>query len=154
MAVCKRGKKQMIRTILATAISMLILSANAQAPLVSVGVDKPFYQPKDDIMVTIQNNRAVSIVTYDHQSYCSIVTLQLQTSSGGWVDLAPCRMGIPDRPVTFKPNETMKVNLPGADDPRPQGTYRVRFYYYLLGPDGRPVQPAYFVYSPEFQVAK
>src|SRR5436190_24115327 len=129
----KEETKQMIRTILATAISMLILSAHAQAPAVEVSVDRPFYQPKDDIMVSIQNNRQVSILTYDHQSYCTIVTLQMQQPSfGGWVDLAPCRMGIPDRPVEFAPGEMIKVTLPGGD-PRPVGTYRVRFYYYLLG---------------------
>ena len=97
--------------------------------------DRPSYTPSSAITVLLTNHRATSIFTFDHQTSCTILTLERQTTSG-WEATGGCAMGCPTQRVEIKAGETMKILLaPDAGQihatPWPTSTYRVVLRYTL-----------------------
>lgn len=115
------------------------VSANPPANAVSLRSDHTSYTPSSTIIVTLSNTLATSVRTFDHQTNCTIVTLQRQTTNG-WSNVGGCAMMIATRIVEIAAGETRKIALsPGAGQmhatPWPAGTYRVTVHYALPGQD-------------------
>jgi hypothetical protein len=115
------------------------VTANPPANAVSLSSDHASYTPSSTIIVTLSNTLATSVRTFDHQTSCSIVTLQRQTTSG-WSNVGGCALMIATRIVDISAGETRKIALsPGAGQihatPWPTGMYRVILHYALPGQD-------------------
>lgn len=101
---------------------------------VLIETDKSSYGIGEDIIVTIRNNLDVSIVTFDHQSFCSIVTFERRDNSG-WERVAPCFSMKPTRPVSLGPNSDTVLTFRGLVGPdvypglQLPGTYRATFVF-------------------------
>jgi hypothetical protein len=118
---------------------------------VRVVVESGQYGPCDTIYVWAGNGLGQSIYTADHQSDCTIVTLQRQMA-GGWQPVAQCQLAIATRTVEIPPVQSDFVQfLPGTAGGQssawPVGTYRVAFSYYL-GATATTMNTV--VYSPTF----
>ena len=61
---------------------------------VTVIVGKAEYTPNATITVTINNGLTKSIAAANHQSGCTLVTLQWQDAQGNWQDQNRCRQGM------------------------------------------------------------
>lgn len=115
------------------------VTANPPANAVSLSSDHASYTPSSTIIVTLSNTLATSVRTFDHQTNCTIVTLQHQTTTG-WTNVGGCAMMIATRIVEISAGETRKITLsPGAGQihatPWPTGTYRAVLHYALPGQD-------------------
>lgn len=102
---------------------------------VVVEVGAANYHANDTINVNVKNELTADITVTDHQTSCSIVQLQIQTSSG-WQNQGGCAMGTPTRRMPMKAGNTTAVALsPSAGQisvkPWPAGTYRVAFTYQI-----------------------
>ncbi len=104
---------------------------------VTVAVDKTHYAPTDTITVTILNGLATTISTTDHQTNCTVVTLE-RLVNGAWQPVGACRLMTPTRVVPISPGTTVQQLGSTA---WPAGTYRVAFRYFTE-PDGEPGQGA------------
>jgi hypothetical protein len=93
---------------------------------VTVTVDKTHYAPQDTITVTISNGLATTISTTDHQTNCTIVTLE-RLANGAWQAEGVCRLKTPTRIVPISPGMTVQQL---SSSPWPTGTYRVAFRYF------------------------
>jgi hypothetical protein len=119
---------------------------------VTVAVDKTHYAPTDTITVTILNGLAAIISTTDHQTNCTIVTLE-RLVNGAWQPEGACRLMTPTRVVPISPGTTVQQLSSSA---WPTGTYRVAFRYFTepdaeLGQGATPGQGA-VVYSATFTI--
>jgi hypothetical protein len=107
-------------------------TVSSGAGQVTVKVDKGHYAPSDTITVTITNGMAVTtILAYDHQTNCTIVTLE-RLANGAWQPEAMCKLMTPTRIVPVPPGA---VALQLTSTAWPAGTYRVAFRYFTK-PDG------------------
>ena len=102
---------------------------------VVLSTDHTSYTTSATINVTLINHRSTSIFTFDHQTSCTILTLQRQTTNG-WVATGGCALGRMTQRVEVKAGATMQIALaPGAGQmhatPWPAGTYRVILNYAL-----------------------
>ena len=112
-------------------------AADTQLPTGSVvlTVASASYTRSSTIIVTLTNRSSGSIFAYDHQTSCTILSLQRQTSSG-WQTVGSCAMGILTRQIEIRAGETMKIALaPGAGTiraaPWPAGTCHAVLRYTL-----------------------
>ncbi len=130
---------------------------------VTVIVGKAQYTPDATITVTINNGLAKSIVAANHQSGCTLVTLQWQNAQGNWQDLNRCRLGMMTKMVMLPPHSAqMQTIAPtsGTFARKAQwvkGNYRIVFNFTLGNADvesiptsGTPGSP---IYSSTFSVA-
>jgi len=117
--------------------------------LVTVTLGKTRYTAGEAITVYINNGQTRSIFVANHQTSCSLVTLQLQSGSA-WQDVAPCLVKTPTGLIEIKPGttNTQQVLAPGRPAGWPAGTYRVRLAYALQ----RTASPT-VIYSGTFTVA-
>lgn len=118
---------------------------------VTVTLDKAAYAPTDPITVYVNNGLAATIDAADHQTACTIITMQ-QSFDGGWRTVGACRLMTPTRLVQIAAHTTAIVRLGGdpgqlAGSPWPAGTYRIQFSY-NVPPSGSPSP----VYSAEFHI--
>ena len=102
---------------------------------ITLTTDHALYTTSSTIIVTLINGRSTSIYTFDHQTSCTILTLQRQTASG-WQAVGGCAMGRMTMHVEIKAGATMKISLaPSAGQihpaPWPAGTYRAVLNYAL-----------------------
>jgi hypothetical protein len=104
---------------------------------VTVAVDKTHYAPTDTIMVMIFNGLAASVSTTDHQTNCTVVTLE-RVVNGAWQAEGACRLLTPTRVVQILPGTTTQQL---GSTRWPTGTYRVAFRYFME-PDEEPGQGA------------
>lgn len=97
---------------------------------VTVTLDKAQFIPGEAIVVSINNGLPQSIFVADHQTRCSLVTLELQTGSG-WQAMAPCLMMTPTGTIEIKAGTTniQRLLAPSQPPEWPAGTYRVRLPY-------------------------
>ena len=91
--------------------------------------------------MTLSNGRSTSIFTFDHQTSCTILTLQRQTASG-WQAVGGCAQGRMTVQVEIKPGASMEYHHCAerrADTfpPWPAGTYRAVLNYALQKRDNR-----------------
>ena len=106
---------------------------------VTLTIDHAAYTPSSSIVVTLVNHRSTSIFSFDHQTSCTILTLQRQTANG-WENVGNCAMGRLTRQIEIAAGDKMQVTLaPGAGQlkptPWPAGTCRVILHYALAGQD-------------------
>lgn len=102
---------------------------------ITLTTDHASYTTSGAIIVTLINGRSTSIFTFDHQTSCTILTLQRQTNSG-WQPVGGCAQGRMTVQVEVKAGATMKITLaPTAGQihpaPWPAGTYRAVLGYSL-----------------------
>ncbi|MGE5333974.1 MAG: hypothetical protein ACM3N4_04675 [Nitrososphaerota archaeon] len=121
---------------------------------VTLSHDQPTYTPSSTITVTLINHRSTSIFAYDHQTSCTILTLQRQTATG-WENTGGCALGRLTQRIEIKAGATMKIALaPAAGQihvtPWPVGTYRVMLTYALPGQD---MEAGTRVTTPTFAIA-
>lgn len=106
---------------------------------VDLSSDHTSYTPSSTINITLINHRSTSIFTFDHQTSCTILTLQRQTTTG-WENVVGCAMGRPTQLIEIKAGATMQIALaPGAGQiqatPWPSGMYRAVLNYALQRQD-------------------
>ena len=102
---------------------------------ITLSTDRASYTTSGTIIVTLSNGRSTSIFTFDHQTSCTILTLQRQTASG-WQAVGGCAQGRMTVQVEIQAGATMKITLaPAAGQihptPWPAGIYRVALNYAL-----------------------
>lgn len=129
------------------------VSSEPPTSAVTLVNDHSSYTPSSAITVAVTNHRATSIFTFDHQTSCTILTLERQTTSG-WEATGGCAMGRPTKRVEIKAGETMQILLaPDAGQihatPWPTGTYRVVLRYTLQNGD---TATGTMVASPTFSI--
>ena len=102
---------------------------------ITLTTDHGSYTTSATIIVTLINHRSTSIFTFDHQTSCTILTLQRQTASG-WQAVGGCAQGRMTVQVEIHAGANMKITLaPTAGQihptPWPAGTYRAVLNYSL-----------------------
>jgi hypothetical protein len=102
---------------------------------ITLTTDHASYTTSATIIVTLINGRSTSIFAFDHQTSCTILTLQRQTASG-WQPVGGCAQGRMTVQVEIKAGANMKITLsPSAGQihpaPWPAGTYRAVLNYSL-----------------------
>ncbi len=97
---------------------------------VTVTTSKTQFTRGETISVYISNGLSQSIFVADHQTACSLVTFELQSTSG-WRPLAPCRLMTPTRAVEITSGATDTQLIPTSATGWPTGTYRIRLGYAL-----------------------
>ncbi len=130
---------------------------------VAVIVGKAQYTPDATITVTIDNGLTKSIVAANHQSGCTLVTLQWQDAQGNWQDLNRCRQGMMTKMVMLPPHSAQVQTIEPTSGTFAQkaewakGNYRIVFNFTFGNADvesiptsGTPGSP---IYSPTFSVA-
>ncbi len=99
---------------------------------VRLTMDKAHYAAGDAITATIANGLTTSIWTADHQTSCSVLTVELRQGDQ-WQAVAPCRLMIATRMVQIAASSQTPVKLLNAStDPQsawPAGTYRAKLSY-------------------------
>lgn len=96
---------------------------------VTVATSNSQFARGETVTVYINNGLSQSIFVADHQTACSLVTIELQSASG-WRPLAPCRMMTPTRAIEIASGATKTQLIPSANL-LPAGTYRIRLAYAL-----------------------
>jgi hypothetical protein len=116
--------------------------------------DHPSYATTSTIIVTLTNHRLDSIFAFDHQTSCTILTLQRQTASG-WQTVGGCALGRMTQQIEIKAGTTLKIPLaPNAGQihpaPWPAGTYRAVLGYALqrqeMATGSMAVSPTFFIH--------
>jgi len=95
----------------------------------SVTTDKSQYDVSEPILAKVANGVDRTIAIWDHQSNCTIPTLQKMESTGGWVDIAPCPLETPTRLVRIGPHTEVFVKFPPGNSP---GIYRFRLTWQFV----------------------
>src|SRR5262249_23947118 len=106
---------------------------------VSVTTDKSEYDVSETIVGKVANGNDQTIVTWDHQSNCMILTLEKQEANN-WSPVGPCPLLSPTLPMKIGPREEVSVKfLLGSFNNRFEpGTYRLRFLWQFVGDNGLP----------------
>jgi hypothetical protein len=116
---------------------------------VSVTTDKSEYDVSETILAKVTNGLDRTIATWDHQSFCSILTLQKLEPTGSWVDIAPCPLETPTRLVRIGPHIEALVKFPPGNSP---GIYRLRLTWQFVDNNGQPTGNPMTTYSPQFRI--
>lgn len=120
---------------------------------VVVGTDKTAYQEQEPVALRINNDTAQTIATYDHQSFCSVVTVQRQNGSD-WEEVAPCLLGRMSKLITIASRDQIDFNLPteSAASKLSPGIYRLEFTYWKTDANGKPTGDPITLHSEVFSV--
>ena len=116
----------------------------------------------DAVSVTVVNALPQAIVVEDHQSECTVVTLERQ-EGGGWLAVAPCQLETPTRLVPISSGAAQMVTLRPQDGLQSRvwqaGTYRFALNYSAGAENGAEGQttpaalaPAGVVHSQTFTI--
>jgi hypothetical protein len=112
----------------------------------------------DAVSVTVANDLPTAILVEDHQSECTVVTLERQ-QGGGWLAVAPCQLETPTRLLSIPSGTAQTVTLRPEGGPQPRlwqaGTYRFALHYsageeWQTNPAA--LAPAGIVYSQTFTI--
>ncbi len=110
-------------------------SGTATSGTVRVSVAQRQYTTSDTIDVVISNGLSMAIAASDHQSSCTVVTIQREVN-GAWQNVESCRLMTPTRLVEIQSGAMLTQQLaPPSSSGWPAGTYRVAFRY-SSGPEG------------------
>src|SRR5258706_3159265 len=112
----------------------------------------------DAVSVTVANDLPIAILVEDHQSECTVVTLERQ-EGGGWLAVAPCQLETPTRLLAIPSGTAQTLTLRPEGGPQPRlwqaGTYRFTLRY-SAGEEGQTnpaaLAPAGIVYSQTFTI--
>jgi len=118
---------------------------------VSVTTERTEYDVSETIVAKVANGNDQTIVTTDHQSNCTILTMEKQEAND-WVAVAPCPLLSPVLPVKIGPHMEVLVKfLPESfNNQFEPGTYRLRFLWHFIGDNGQPAGNLMNTYSPQF----
>jgi len=129
---------------------------------VTVAVGKMQYASSEVITVTISNGLTTSIAAANHQSDCTIVTLQWQDAQGNWQNQNRCRQGAMTRMITFPSQSSQVQSLSptsgtfARNAQWAKGHYRIVFSFTHSSVDVESVPmtgvPGSPIYSPTFVV--
>jgi len=110
------------------------------------------------VSVTLANGLSKTIVVADHQSECTVVTLERRVGST-WLEVAPCPLETPTRLLPIAPGVLETLVLRPEGDLRPgtwqAGTYRFTLRYGVGDPapaSRASLVPAGVVYSQTFTI--
>jgi len=98
------------------------------AELVTVVVAQGRYAAGDGIAVSVVNGLLVAIRVADHQSGCTIVSVERQSGSS-WQAQNPCLLRSPTRLVALASGSVTAVAVPPPDRGWALGAYRVTLTY-------------------------
>src|SRR5260370_16438925 len=73
----------------------------------------------DAVSVTVANDLPTAILVEDHQSECTVVTLERQ-EGGGWLAVAPCQLETPTRLLPIPSGTAHTVTLRPQVGPHPR----------------------------------
>ena len=115
-------------------------SANAGTPTagpVTLTLDKQQYSANDTITITVTNNGATAIFVADHQTACTIISLEINVN-GAWQPIRDCQQMTATRLIEIMAGATSVQKLaPGAgritNKPWAAGTYRATLTYGIGG---------------------
>lgn len=106
------------------------------------------YQVGDTITVMLSNQSSQTIYFLNHQTNCTVVSVQLQTDSG-WTPLNNCAAGGISSWQTLKAGESLTVMLKTSSDSRwTAGIYRAVLNYHPSSQTG----PMKVTFSATFQL--
>jgi hypothetical protein len=144
-----------------TATREATMTATPAPGAVTLHLGQTYARLTDAVSVTVTNDLPQAIVVEDHQSECTVVTLQRQ-EGGGWQAVAPCQLETPTRLVSIPSGAAQTVTLRPEGGTQPQvwqaGTYRFAFNYSAAetGAEGQTspadFAPAAVVYSQTFTI--
>jgi hypothetical protein len=105
--------------------------------MVALRLAQDHYGVGDSISVVVANGLPSEILTADHQSDCTVVTLELQMG-GSWQAIASCRAEIVTRLVPIAAGTTLAQTLHPNGGVAPQatwqpGTYRIMLSFFTKG---------------------
>lgn len=113
------------------------------------------YLPGQLVTGIIVNEMPSPIRLFDHNSFCSIITMEMLDAAGAWTPAYLCELKSPTQPVILQPKTVTKVGLPEAAIPefsyRP-GTYRLSILFAPVNADGTPLARDVVVKSAPFNV--
>ncbi len=120
---------------------------------VVLDTSKSGYVEQEAVFLRVNNDTPQNVVVYDHQSFCSIVTVQKQ-EGGNWVNLYECLLATPSKPVKIASRVEIELKLPTdeATTKLAQGTYRLQTTYWNLDANGNPTGNPTNIYSATFSV--
>ena len=118
-----------------------------------VASDKTDYKEEESVVLRVVNNTKQKVLVYNHQSYCSVITV-LRQQDGEWVEVAPCQLAIPTRPVIIVPGQVIELHLPTIDPTSKLsvGVYRMLFTYWNLDSNDNPMGNPNSIYSQTFSI--
>jgi hypothetical protein len=134
-----------LRSLVGLAAGVLILTGcggattgtsgtSSGASAITVTTDRAVYTPSETVVVTIANRLATSVLAADHQTSCSIVSIELLLGQT-WQRQNPCLLMSPTRLIEIHPSDSSVLRLPppmqAGSAAWPSGTYRVVFAYQL-----------------------
>jgi hypothetical protein len=110
----------------------------------------------DMVSVTVVNGLQTAILVEDHQSECSLVTLERQVDSG-WLVVAPCQLETPTLLQSIHSGAMETLTLRPAGGPQPRvwqaGTYQFALSYSASEEGmGTALSPAAVVRSQTFTI--
>jgi hypothetical protein len=107
-------------------------SSGANAVIVTT--DRAVYTPSETVVVTIANHLTTTVLAADHQTSCSIVSLELLLGQT-WQRQNPCLLMSPTRLIEIHPGDASVLRMPppmqAGSAAWPSGTYRVVFAYQM-----------------------
>jgi hypothetical protein len=128
-----------------TAAATPTSAAVASAASVVLRTDASCYSATAPIIVTIENHTSTTIVFWDHQSGCSVVSIALRTHDH-WQQVASCSELSPNYMSTLAAEHRLLVTIgPPEDDGQhgwASGTYKAFFSYEVLRVQATATTPA------------
>ncbi|GAC1460273.1 MAG: hypothetical protein PVSMB4_19260 [Ktedonobacterales bacterium] len=116
---------------------------------VTLATNQQRYAPSEPVVVTVTNGLAVRILAADHQSDCTVVTIERQNDQT-WQPQNPCRLMSPTRLIPLDSGSAMTLQLQppqgtGTAGWTP-GTYRIALSYrHSASDEGTTIYSATFV---------
>jgi hypothetical protein len=121
---------------------------------VSLLLDRQQYGASDGIIATVVNGLATTIWVADHQTNCSILTVEIQQGTQ-WVPVGRCRSMIATRMMPIAGGSQTPVQLLNAgsapQNTWPAGTYRAKLTY--MSSETSATGPSGVVYSSLFTIS-
>lgn len=116
------------------------LAAQPPTNQVLINTSKSGYVEQEAVFLRINNDTPQNVVVYDHQSFCSVVTVQRQ-EGGNWINLFDCLLATPSKPMKIASRDEIELKLPtdNVATKLSPGTYRLQATYWNLDASGNQV---------------
>jgi Bacterial Ig-like domain len=123
---------------------------------VTLTLNQQHYSADSLIIVTIHNGSQQTIWAADHQTSCTVLTLERQ-SQGSWYRVGQCALSTPTRVVSIGPGASLTQRLTSQQEMDTgagwqTGTYRVTLTFHL-GNDSSSLAGGDTVHSAQFTIA-
>lgn len=130
------------------------MAAQPPSNQVIINTDKPAYVEQEAVFLRVNNDTPQNVVAFDHQSFCTIITVQRQ-EGGNWVNVFPCLLTTPTRPVKISSRENLEIKLPtdNAASKLPAGDYRLLLTHWNLDANGSTTGNPTNTFSATFSVS-